>query len=84
MLFRSPVVMLSKLRYVKDFEMIEKIAERHDGAWFNRISRIEESRDPAAWRWDYGLETTPLETDVFIRELSKKISFVFLRPTYCS
>lgn len=71
--YHLPVLLLSKFKKVKDFNLIKEIAQFHDGAWFNRISRLEESRDPKDWPWDYGVEVTPLSTDLFVTQLREKI-----------
>lgn len=60
-----PVIMLSKLKKYSDFSLIKQLTQENDGVWFNRISRLEEPRDPRLWRWDYGLEVSPLATKDF-------------------
>ncbi len=65
-LVHLPVIMLGKLTKREDFELITTQARGHHGIWLNRISRLEEPRDPQKCRWNYGPEITPLPTDQFI------------------
>lgn len=75
--YHMPVLLLSKFKEPKDFDLIATTAlPFHDGVWFNRISRLQESRNPKDWSWDYGVEVTPLPTLVFTKHLKKKISMI--------
>lgn len=71
--YHLPVLLLSKFKKSEDFNLIDELSQLHDGVWFNRISRLEESRDPKDWAWDYAVEVTPLTTDYFVDELRTKI-----------
>ena len=68
------MLLLSKFKKVDDFALINEFEETHDGTWFNRLSRLEESRDPHTWQWDYGLETSPLATDVVVKHMQEHIA----------
>lgn len=72
--YHLPVLLLSKFQTIQDFDLIRSVAGFHDGAWFNRFSRLEESRDPKDWKWDYAVEVTPLETPFFVNQLHSAIS----------
>lgn len=69
-----PVVLLSKIKKKQDVSYIKNLWKAHDGVWFNRISRLEESRNPKDWGWDWGVETTPLDTKTFINIVRETIS----------
>ncbi len=72
-LLHLPVMLLSKIRTIPDFNLIDTLSNNHDGIWFNRIERLEQSRNSTDWPYDFGLEVTPLETDIFIENLNKTI-----------
>lgn len=73
--YHLPALLLSKFKKIEDFNLVHEISQFHDGAWFNRISRLEEPRKvKEGTQWDYGVEVTPLETTVFVRELRNAIS----------
>jgi hypothetical protein len=57
-----PVVLLSKIKHKNDAAYIKALWDCNHGVWFNRVSRLEESRNPKDWGWDWGVETTPLST----------------------
>lgn len=71
--YHLPVLLLSKFKKCSDFKIIEDLVQFHDGIWFNKISRLEESRNPEEWERDYEVEVTPLETPEFMRQLRKTI-----------
>lgn len=75
-MYHLPVLLFSKLQTKEDFNLIDDFAKTHDGVWFNRISRLEEPRDPKEWKWDYGLETSPLPTHLVVEEINKHITEV--------
>lgn len=72
--FHTQVLLLSQLTDQDNFNIIKGTYKYHDGLWVNRFSRLEESRDKKEWGWDWGLETTPLQTYRVI-ELLNQISF---------
>ena len=72
--YHLQVLLLSKFKHVTDFNLISKLSTFHDGIWFNRISRLVESRDPKDWSWDYEVEVTPLSTAVVVKEISSQIA----------
>ena len=74
--YHMPVVLFSKFQKKQDFDLIATFAQTHDGIWFNRISRLEEPRDPKAWKWDFGLETSPLPTAFVVKEMKDQIKKV--------
>lgn len=71
--YHMPVLLFSKFQKKDDFNLINEFAKTHDGVWFNRISRLEEPRDPKEWKWDYGLETSPLPTNIVVKEMNNHI-----------
>ncbi len=73
-LYHMPVLLLSKFKKIEDFGLINEFEKTHDGAWFNRISRLEESRDPQTWQWDYGVETSPLSTEIVVNHMKHAIT----------
>ncbi len=75
--YHMPVFLLSKFKEPADFELINTVGMPfHDGVWFNRISRLQESRNPKDWSWDFGVEVTPLSTSVFTKQLAKHMSTI--------
>jgi hypothetical protein len=56
----SSVLMLSKLRSLKDFAWVDEILQKHNGAWINRFSRFVENYDKKGWSF---LEQTPLSEE---------------------
>lgn len=72
--FHIPVILLSKLTDKPDFHLFTLAKQLHDGYWINRFSRLEESRNPKDWAWDWALEITPLSTTQFIEYLQKTLS----------
>ncbi len=52
----SSVIMLSKLRAIDDFGMIDEILSRHHGVWLNKFSRLVE---PVTRDWTT-IEKTPM------------------------
>ena len=74
-LFHLPVLLFSKLRNKADFNLINTFSEQHDGLWFNRYSRLEEPRNEEK-TFDYGVESSPLDTLTVIKLMQKHISQV--------
>lgn len=72
-LYHTSALMLSKFRTQKDFDLIDAMAQHHDGVWFNKISRLALSRDKSDWDWDYGVEVTQLPTDVVVDQMKEHI-----------
>lgn len=81
--FHMAALLLGKFKKVEDFDLINDVAQYHDGIWFNRISRLEESRDPKDWGWNYGVEVTPLPTECFVDHLAQHIEEVQQKKTMC-
>lgn len=76
--YHLPALLLSKFKQDQDFQSINDVAQYHDGAWFNKISRLEESRNSKDWAWDYEVEVTPLATEDFMRHLQQNIKKIQL------
>jgi hypothetical protein len=71
--YHLPVILLAKFKKIADFDLIGEAERYHDGVWFNRISRLAESRDSKDWTWDYGVEVTPLDTAAVVEQIRKQI-----------
>jgi len=65
--------LLSKLQNKSDAALISDLAQVNHGVWFNKISRIAQSREKKDWAWDFGMEVTPLETSVATQLISNEI-----------
>jgi hypothetical protein len=72
-LVHMPVMLLSKFQNVHDFELISDIVKDHDGIWYNRFSRISQSRAKKDWGWDWALETTRLDTEIIVKNCAKQM-----------
>lgn len=68
--YHLSVLLLSKLRSQESFALIPQLQQAHDGIWYNRFSRLVQSRDPKDRTWDYGLEVTPLDTQTVTTALA--------------
>ena len=78
--YHLPVLLLSKFKKLADFDYIEQIAQFHDGMWFNRISRLEESRDLI------NVEVTPLPTPLVVKKMGEHIKHmqkIYQVPCVC-
>ncbi len=73
-LIHMPVLLYSKLQQQEDFSLIDQLWRSHDGVWFNRYSRLEESRINTGDQWDFDLETSPLDTDTVIKFMNRHIT----------
>ena len=71
--FHLPVLLLSKIKTTHDFQKIKPLAATNDGIWLNKISRLEESRNPKEWSYDFRVEVTPLPTKTFTKHLEATI-----------
>ena len=73
-LLHAPVLLLSKLQKPNDFNIISELYNQHDGIWINRFSRLAESRDKKDWGWDWGVETTPLDTQTVVTSIAAAVA----------
>jgi len=68
--FHASALLLSKFKTTADFSHINAIMPRHDGIWFNKFSRLLQSRNKKKWEWDWGLETSPLPRRVVAHHIN--------------
>ena len=67
-------ILLSKFKSLTDFGIVDELLSHHDGIWLNKFNRLIQSRDAKKWEWGWGLEVSPLPTNVVTRALSDQIS----------
>jgi hypothetical protein len=81
-LIHLPVILFSKLRDKKDFNLINQLAQQHDGIWFNRYSWLEQPKS-AETSFDLNVESSPLDSSLVIELMNKHIKLIQANFSKC-